>query len=120
MILFNVSPTRADGHSPTETLRERTSKWWTCADAKLHECGDFALAIEANTVSGIFAITTWTRDSNGKVVLDLVDLPIGDPLLHWIGQPSPIPWVSVVLPAPRSPVRITRSLRRSTVASHVP
>ena len=35
-------------------------------------------------------------------------------------SPSPMPWVSVVLPAPRSPVRITRSPGRSTVASHSP
>ena len=35
-------------------------------------------------------------------------------------SPSPMPWVSVVLPAPRSPVRITRSPGASRVASQPP
>src|SRR5689334_8245475 len=35
-------------------------------------------------------------------------------------SPSPIPWVSVVLPAPSPPLRITRSPARSTVASERP
>src|SRR5690625_6632082 len=33
---------------------------------------------------------------------------------------EPIPWVSVVLPAPRSPVRTTRSPARSRPASRLP
>ncbi len=35
-------------------------------------------------------------------------------------SPSPMPWVSVVFPAPRSPVRITRSPARSRTAIDLP
>ncbi|WHU49339.1 hypothetical protein QNM97_10375 [Gordonia sp. L191] len=107
MIEFNVTPARADGHHPNEDLRTRTSRWWTCADDKLRQYGDYAFAVESNLVSGVFAIPGWTRDPNAghKVVLDLADLPAGDPLLQWIGQPPPIPWT----PGQRQPFKyVTR------------
>ena len=45
---------------------------------------------------------------------------VGDVIGPRTPSPSPSPWVNVVLPAPRSPTRSTRSPARSRVASSAP
>jgi hypothetical protein len=94
VIEFNVTPKRAlAGPAETESLRERTARWWTCSDDKLTQFGDVAFAVEANLVSGVFRITGWSRDpATGKVELILADPSANDPVRGWIGHAAPVSW----------------------------
>lgn len=94
MIQFNVTPRRTIGHRSTEPLIERTSRWWRCADARLAEYGDVALAVERNIVTGGFLINGYTRDpaEDNKVILDLSPLPGNHPAAQWITRDAPVAW----------------------------
>jgi hypothetical protein len=94
VIEFNVTPTRTPhGHVATESLLERTSKWWTCSDEKLSQFGDVAFAVQANLVAGVYRIAGWRRDdTTGKVELFLEALPEDHPARGWLDHPAPVPW----------------------------
>lgn len=94
MIQFNVTPTRVAGHPPGEALIDRTAKWWTCADARIAEYGDLAVAVEGNVVADVFLIAGHHRDpaADNKVVFDLTPTPAGHVARAWIGRAAPVPW----------------------------
>jgi len=103
MILFNITPNRADGHAPTESLILRTSRWWSCAVEQLDAYGDFALAVKNNHVVGTYRILGYRSDPDqgSKKILDLIELPTTHPVRAWIRNPSPQPW----LPGQRQPFK---------------
>ncbi|MGN2642499.1 hypothetical protein ACTD5D_41260 [Nocardia takedensis] len=94
MIEFNVTPKRLpQGQLKDESLRDRTSRWWSCSEEKLAQFGDIAFAVEANLVTAVFRITGWKRDpESGKVALALDELPVNHPAMAWVGLTAPVPW----------------------------